>query len=228
MSTPPDRQPLRNPKHNRNREYYSPTPTQMLRLFTAWIRGFHWHREKAKVTDWITVAVTSAYRPMPATPAVLTHFPIEASVEERLFHEMAQHGELGFEHLIHPTIEKSSYKQYFNGHFRDAVLNSVVAVFDYIRSLTGIDADGDALVNKAFSLDDPFIILSELTSESGRNDQKGFMQIFRGAFQGIRDPAAHSLSHDLTAEEAAQYLIFASLLVRRLERAKIMKTANKE
>src|SRR5271167_4018742 len=61
--------------------------------------------------------------------------------------------QLGFEHLIHPTIEKSSYKQYCNGHFRDAALNAVVAIFDYIRSLTGIDADGDALVNKAFSLE---------------------------------------------------------------------------
>jgi len=99
----------------------------------------------------------------------------------------------------------------------------VVELFDFIRNLTGIDADGDALVNKALSLDDPFIVLSELSTESGKNDRKGFMQIFRGAFQGIRNPAAHSLNHDLTAEAAAQYLIFASLLAGRLDQAKIVK-----
>jgi hypothetical protein len=63
--------------------------------------------------------------------------------------------------------------------------------------------------------------MSDLDSESGQNDQKGFMQIYKGAFQGIRNPKAHSLAHDLTEEKAAQYLIFASLLARRIEEAKI-------
>jgi len=166
-------------------------------------------------------AVVSAYKPMPVLPAVQQSSEID--VEGMFLPGTALHDELGFEQLLHPAIEKSSYKQYCNGHFRDAVLNSVVAVFDHIRNLTGIDADGEALVNKAFSLDDPFIVLSELDSESGKNDQKGFMQIFRGTFQGIRNPAAHSLNHDLTAEAAAQYLIFASLLARRLDQAKILK-----
>jgi len=171
-------------------------------------------------------AVTSAYKPMPL-PGTQQPPEVERTVEEMLFREATQQGELGFEHLLHPAIAKSSYKQYCNGHFRDAVLNSVVAIFDYIRTLTGIDADGEALINKAFSLDDPFIVLTELTSESGKNDQKGFMQIFKGAFQGIRNPAAHSLNHDLTAEATAQYLIFASLLARRLDAAKILKRAGK-
>jgi hypothetical protein len=49
----------------------------------------------------------------------------------------------------------------------------------------------------------------------------------RCEFQGIRNPAAHSLNHDLTAEATAQYLIFASLLARRLDAAKILKRADK-
>ena len=49
------------------------------------------------------------------------------------------------------------------------------------------------------------------------------MQIFKGAFQGIRNPVAHSLNHDLTADATAQYLIFASLLVRRLDQSKVVK-----
>jgi len=148
---------------------------------------------------------------------------IESKAEAKLLEFASKQGELGFEQLLHPLIEKSSYEQYRNGHFREAVLNSVIATFERIRSLTHIDADGEALVNKAFSLADPFIVLSELKTDSGQNDQKGFIQIFKGAFQGIRNPKAHSLTHDLNAEKAAQYLIFASLLVRRLDEAKVVR-----
>jgi uncharacterized protein (TIGR02391 family) len=148
---------------------------------------------------------------------------IEALAEEKLLATAKNQGELGFEGLLYPVIEKSSYVLYRDGHLREAVLNAIVAVFDHIRHLTGIEADGDALVGKAFSLADPYIIMSEIESESGQNDQKGFMQIFKGAFQGIRNPKAHSLAHDLTPEKAAQYLVFASLLTRRLDEAHIAK-----
>jgi len=45
------------------------------------------------------------------------------------------------------------------------------------------------------------------------------MQILAGSYLGIRNPKAHSLNHDLDAEKAAQYLIFASLLARRIYEA---------
>jgi uncharacterized protein (TIGR02391 family) len=154
-------------------------------------------------------------------------FDIENTAQAVLLKFASKQGEIGFEQLIHPAIKASSYSHYRDGHLRDAVLNSVIAVFDQIRKTTGIDADGDALVNKAFSLENPVIVLSELESESGQNDQKGFMQIFKGAFQGIRNPKAHSLANDLNEEKAAQYLVFASLLARRLDEAKVIKNKPK-
>jgi hypothetical protein len=53
------------------------------------------------------------------------------------------------------------------------------------------------------------------------------MQIFKGAFQGIRNPKAHSLAHDLTEQKTAQYLVFTSLLARRLDEARVVKKAGK-
>lgn len=44
------------------------------------------------------------------------------------------------------------------------------------------------------------------------------------SFQDVRNPKAHSLTHDLDDRKAAQYLIFASLLARRLDESKILKT----
>lgn len=128
-----------------------------------------------------------------------------------------------FQFLLHPEISKHALQQYKNGHLRDSVLNSIIAVFDLIRKKTGLKDDGDRLIGKAFSLENPYLILSEINSESGQSDQKGFIQIFKGSYQGIRNPKAHSLTHDLTPLKAAQYLVFASLLARRVDEANVIK-----
>lgn len=127
-----------------------------------------------------------------------------------------------FTFLLHPIIRKSALQLFQGGHLREAVLNAMTAVFDFIRQRVGItDEDGDRLIGKVFSLESPYLILSEIETESGRSDQKGFVQIFKGAYQGIRNPNAHTLDHSLNNEMAAQYLIFASLMIRRIEEAKL-------
>ena len=128
--------------------------------------------------------------------------------------------QLGFENLLHPIIVEHAYQLFRNSHLRESVLNAVTAVFDFIRTRTGSEEDGDRLIGQVMSPTDAKLILSELTSESGQNDQKGFMQIYKGVYQGIRNPKAHSLTHDLTEQKAAQYLVFASLLARRVEEAR--------
>lgn len=149
---------------------------------------------------------------------------LEEHLDALLNESADETGEEGFLHLLHPAIVASSYDHFQNGHLREAVLNAVLAIFDLIRKRTGIDADGANLVNRAFSLSDPYLILSELNTESGQNDQKGFIQLFHGTYQGIRNPKAHSLNHDLTEHNAAQYLVHASLLARRVSDAQLMKS----
>lgn len=135
---------------------------------------------------------------------------------------------LTFEHLLHPVISEHALPKYKDGHLRNAVLDSIIAVFDLIRQKTGLGEDGDELIGKVFSLADPYLVLNEIETESGKNEQKGFIQIFKGVFQGIRNPKAHSLSHDLTQIEAAQCLILASLLAQRIEEAKVIKSQSVE
>ena len=122
--------------------------------------------------------------------------------------------------LLHPAIIESSWAQYRTGHLRDAVFNAFVVIGDLLRALTGLTLDGKPLVEQALSVQNPLLVLSTIDTESGRNDQVGFMQIISGAFMGVRNPKAHSLQHDLTPLKVAQYLVFASLLARRLTEAK--------
>ena len=144
---------------------------------------------------------------------------IENKAEQHLLEVQEKPANIGFESLLHPVIFEHAYQQYRSGQLRDAVLNAFTAVFDLIRARTELDMDGAKLASQVFSVKDPHLVLSEIETESGRNDQAGFLQIYQGAYIGIRNPKAHSLQHDLTEEKAAQYLVFASLLARRVAEA---------
>lgn len=126
-----------------------------------------------------------------------------------------------WEELLHGTVVHSALPQYRNGHWRDAVLNAFIAVFDLVRSRAALDLDGDRLITRVFSVENPMLIVADLGTESGRNDQVGFMQTLQGVFRGVRSPKAHGLQHDLTALKAAQYMVMASLLARRIEEAHV-------
>ena len=119
--------------------------------------------------------------------------------------------------ILHTRITLSSYGQFRAGRFRDAILNAIISVFDLIRERTGLDKDGADLVAEAFSLQSPLLVFSDLETESGRNEQKGFIQILQGAYLGVRNPKAHSLQSDADQVSCAQYLVFASILCRRIE-----------
>ncbi|MFQ6403210.1 MULTISPECIES: TIGR02391 family protein [Bacteria] len=127
-----------------------------------------------------------------------------------------------FSFLLHTRIAQIPLKLYHDGYLREAVLNSMIALFDFIRERSGLQEDGSTLINEAFSIDKPCLVFSDIHTESGKNDQKGFMQILRGAYQGIRNPQAHTLDHDLTEVTAAQYLVFASMLMRKIEEAQLV------
>jgi uncharacterized protein (TIGR02391 family) len=153
---------------------------------------------------------------------------VEQMSEKHLLEEQKDFKKIGFENLLHPVILQHAYQQYRNGRLRDAVLNPIIAVFDLVRLKTGLTEDGDRLVGQALSTHDPYLVLSELETESGRNDQTGFIQIFQGAYKGIRNPKAHSLGGNLTEEKAAEYLVFASLLARRIDEAHVVKQTRKK
>lgn len=138
---------------------------------------------------------------------------------EMEYDEEIQH----FEQLIHPVIAEHSLQQYYDGYLKEAVFNSILAVFDLIRERTGLDEDGDKLIGKVFSLENPSLIFSNLDTVTGRDDQKGFMQILKGVYQGIRSPKAHRSTHDLTNLKAARYLVLASLLAQRIKDAEFAK-----
>jgi uncharacterized protein (TIGR02391 family) len=144
---------------------------------------------------------------------------IAANAEEHARAAQPQAPQVGFEHMLHPIVAAASLRHYQEGDYRNAVLDGMIALSDLIRDRTGLKADGKALATEAFSLNRAKLVFSELQTESGQNDQKGFMEMIAGAYTGIRNPKAHSLIHDLDMTKAAQYLVAISLFVRRVAEA---------
>lgn len=153
---------------------------------------------------------------------------VEANIDRYARRGQPVQRAVGFEDLLHPKVARVALGHYRSGDYRNAVLDSIVLLFDMIRERSGHEADGAKLVNEVFSPRDPFLILSELESESGRNDQQGFMEIYRGLYVGVRNPKAHSLNHDLDEAKAGQYLVMISLLVRRAVEAKVVEQPKRQ
>lgn len=123
--------------------------------------------------------------------------------------------ELFWSHL-HPRIRAIGKSRYDAGHYADAVqaglkeVNNVIKA--HYRQLTASEIDGASLMNKAFSVKDPKIHLADLSTETGRNIQQGYMQIFAGTMTGIRNPTAHE-NLQVDQIRAIHYLYLASLLL---------------
>ena len=68
----------------------------------------------------------------------------------------------------------------------------------------------------AFSANSPLLYLNSLQSESDRNEQRGYMDLFAGAMTGIRNPRAHEHDIEDDPQVALELLVIANHLMRKL------------
>jgi uncharacterized protein (TIGR02391 family) len=124
--------------------------------------------------------------------------------------------------LLHPEIRELAKPRFEAGHFADAVEASLKHVNDLVKRVVreagGTELDGADLMRQAFSVKKPYLQLADLRTESGRNEQQGYMEIFAGTMTGVRNPKAHA-NVTITPERAMHLLTLASLLRHKLEEA---------
>jgi len=137
---------------------------------------------------------------------------------------------------LHPDVVTASKSLFVTGNYREAILNAFIRLIDYVKEITGLDLDGDDLMNKVFSFNYdkdlrrvtkyPIIRITELKNSNDRNEQQGFMFLCKGAAGGIRNPKAHKLIPQSNPLHTLEYLAFASLLMRRIEEGKVVKPSS--
>ena len=120
---------------------------------------------------------------------------------------------------LHPRIGPVAVPLYIDGHFSEAVFNATKALANYIQEKSGrFDLDGTALMSTVFSKRNPILAFSDLSDQSGQDEQEGMMHLFMGASLGIRNPRGHSMVSD-SAERAIEYIAFLSMLASRVDEA---------
>ena len=128
----------------------------------------------------------------------------------------------GFWSYLHPMIYNVSGNKFNQGFYSDAVESALKEVNSRIKRIyrryRGEEKDGQDLMRKTFSSSNPLLIFEGVDTESGKNVQEGYMQIFAGAIQGIRNPKAHENTH-ISREDAIKRLILASLLMEKVDEA---------
>jgi len=82
------------------------------------------------------------------------------------------------------------------------------------------DLDGKSLMQHVFSVNNPILKFNELSTQTDRDEQEGFMYLFSGAMLGIRNPKGHENIVQNDMYKALEYLMLASLLCKRLEETK--------
>lgn len=119
---------------------------------------------------------------------------------------------------IHPEVLKYCRPELLQDNYFHAVFEASKGLAQRIRDLSGVQADGAALIDKVFSIERPVLAINSLRTETERSEHKGFALLMKGCFAAVRNPLAHGPKILWKGEDdAADYLSLISLLHRKLD-----------
>jgi len=121
----------------------------------------------------------------------------------------------------HPDVIKFCKAELLQDNYFHAVLEATKSVADKIRSRTGIDGDGSALVDEAFGFSNrlPLLAFNSLSSKTERTEQSGLMNLMKGMFGSFRNVTAHApkIYWEISEQDALDLMSLASYLHRRID-----------
>ena len=133
---------------------------------------------------------------------------------------------------IHPLIQKASKQLYLDGHYVNAAEDAFIElndrgkeIYKKLKPNESDTPDGRDLMNKLFG-NNGLVKLADINTDTGKNIQEGFHFMFAGSMAGLRNPKAHSNTVTSTAAEAMRSLMFASMLMYKLDEADAIISSN--
>ena len=117
-------------------------------------------------------------------------------------------------------LRTTSRKLFADGHCTRAVEEAYKCLNNTVKDKSGItQQDGAGLMRAAFSANSPKLKLNVFQSQSDKDEQQGYMDLFAGSMTGIRNPRAHEHGLIDKPEVALELLVFANHLMRKLRSA---------
>lgn len=124
--------------------------------------------------------------------------------------------------LVHPQIISVSQNRFLDGYYADAAenafkeINSRVKKIFHILDPAAAILDGKNLMNKVFSPDNPMLEFCDRSTDSGKNIQLGFKEMFSGSMSALRNPKTHE-NTQVTPSDAMRQIVFASMLMYKID-----------
>jgi uncharacterized protein (TIGR02391 family) len=123
---------------------------------------------------------------------------------------------------LHPEVRRVAEPYVRSGHLGSAVFEVVKAVNLRVKKLAGKESEPDnaSLMGVVFTVKGPLLELADLSTQTGRDAQDGYMHLFTGVLKAVRNPGAHEPFSTPSLDEALELLSLASMLMRRLDSAR--------
>lgn len=119
----------------------------------------------------------------------------------------------------HHEIYKYCKAELLEEHYFHAVTASIKNVASRIRELSDLTSDGAELVNKAFSVKEPILVINSLSTEAELCEQKGFRNILIGLFGALKNSTnvASKITWPISEQDALDIFSMISFIHRKLE-----------
>jgi uncharacterized protein (TIGR02391 family) len=123
---------------------------------------------------------------------------------------------------VHEDVLTFCRAELLQNNYFHAVFEAMKSIASKIRTLSGLPGDGAVLVQQAFALDGGPLAINALATDTDKGEQRGFVNLLTGLFGTIRNPLAHNpkIEWDMSEQDALDILTMASLIHRKLDRAK--------
>ena len=121
--------------------------------------------------------------------------------------------------IMHSKIIRVAKQRFENGFYADAVEAAFKEINLQVKTKCKDrhqNKDGKGLMTIAFSANNPVLKFEPSSSYSDFDIQEGYMHMFAGAMQGIRNPKAHE-NDIIDRNDAIRKLAFASMLMYKLD-----------
>jgi len=114
-------------------------------------------------------------------------------------------------------LRKYTRKLFFDGHHARAVEEGYKYLCNLVKKRSEIKGeDGASLMRKVLTPKKPILAINALSTDSEKDEQLGYMEIYAGCMTGIRNPRAHEHEWEDSESRAIQLLTLANHLAERI------------
>ena len=112
-------------------------------------------------------------------------------------------------------LRRTSRQLFLDGYYALSVEEAYKCLNNIVKELTSLThLDGVSLMQNAFSLNKPVLRLNDLTTQSEKDQQRGYMEMFAAVITGVRNPRTHEHAYLDDPVTALELLGLANHLVR--------------